>query len=187
MTEVAAASGGLPLGGGTQNRDSHGNTEAPDSGDEDNRVPAQVPRTARTIDVSKRMAEGLKHSTLLRVPRCVAAKVETAWTESLEGRFAGNSEWEFLAKYRSRLLLAHMPQGVDRNTDLKRRLRIWEQGRLDELVLHVAGQQVGELRRRQRDVASSKGDLSEERRGKNARKKATAGAISKAVKSLVEA
>jgi hypothetical protein len=97
---------------------------------------------------------------------------------------ANNEVWGFLARYRSRLLLAPVPEGVDRNTELKRRLQHWERGRFDELVQHVAGQQVKVERLRQgRQTASI--DNSEERLGRTARQKTAANAVSKAMKGLV--
>ena len=51
-----------------------------------------------------------------------------------------------LARYRSRLLLGPIPEGMDRNTELKRRLQLWEAGSFNELCLRVAGQQAEEER-----------------------------------------
>jgi hypothetical protein len=129
------------------------------------------------------MANDLSHKTLMKVPPCVAARMATAWADTLEGCFAEDGDWAFLAKFRSRLLLGTVPQDVDRNRELKRRLVLWEAGRFDELVLHVAGQQADATNRMQRSTVASTD--TEERRGKVACQRTAAGAISKAVKGLV--
>ena len=159
---------------------------APGPPDDQQEPVTAAPRAVTISDGSKRSAEGLQRTTLLKVPACVAARIATAWAETLEGCLAGDWNWEFLARFRSRLLLGTVPQDVDRNRELKRRLLLWEQGRFDELVLHVAGQQADPSRRLQRTaMAGAWTDSSEERLGKIARQRTAAGAISKAVKGLV--
>ena len=62
------------------------------------------------------------------LPICVASRMATCFAESLEGCVAGHEAWGVLARYRTRLLLAPVPEGADRNEELKRRLRLWENG-----------------------------------------------------------
>jgi hypothetical protein len=98
-------------------------------------------RVASVGDAAKRMACSLQRGSLQRVPKAVASRMAVCWAESLEGSMDGDADWALLARYRSRLLLAPVPEGVDRNTELKRRLRLWELARFDDLILHVVGQQ----------------------------------------------
>ena len=44
---------------------------------------------------------------------------------------SGHQSWALLCRYRCRLLLAEVPKGVDRNSELKQRLHFWEMGRSD--------------------------------------------------------
>ena len=141
---------------------------------------AVVPREVTVSEDARSMAQGLRQHTLEELPMSVAARAGTCMAESLEGCMAGNATWGFLARYRSRTLLAHVPKGTDRVAELKRRLRLWEQGRFDELILSVAGQQ--QLETSARTSAELHG---EEQRGAKARQQAAAGAKSKAVKGLV--
>ena len=143
---------------------------------------SHVVRAAQVSDESTRTAARLRHQTLDEVPVCVAARMATCMAETVEGMIAGDECWGFLARYRSRLLLAMVPEGLDRNDELKRRLRLWEQGRFDELVTEVAAQQLEDARVNR--GAMHRNDT-EERRGKRARQQAAAGAKSKAVKGLV--
>ena len=101
----------------------------------------------------------------------------TSWAETIEGSIAGDDEWAFLGRYRTRLLLSVVPQGVDRNTELKRRLQFWEEGQFDELVARVCGQQAV-IRARGRSIISSGG---EEQKGRTAKQQVVAGAVSKAM------
>ena len=52
-------------------------------------------------------------------PRCVVSRCATAWAESLEGAMSDHQSWALLCRYRCRLLLAGIPKGVDRNSELK--------------------------------------------------------------------
>ena len=55
--------------------------------------------------------------------------------------------------YRCRLLLAEIPKGLDRNSELKLRLHLWETGQICDLICKVLGQQhSGPLRRTARRV-----------------------------------
>ena len=106
------------------------------------RTPRHALRVVLISAEARESMHNLSRGTEFKVPVCVASRMTTAWAESLEGSLDGVEAWSHLARYRSRLLLAPIPQGADRNTELKRRLQMWEHGRINDLVAHVAGQQV---------------------------------------------
>ena len=81
-----------------------------------------------------------------------------------------------------RFLLGPIPRGSDTNAELKRRLRLWEDGRFDELVWRVLGQQAETTRK---SSSAAKVDQDEEKLGKRARVTTAAGAAGKALKGLV--
>ena len=138
-------------------------------------------REAQVSEQAQRDAVRLSKQTLTDIPVCVASRMATCMAESIEGCVAGSEEWGFLARYRSRLLLAPVPEGVDRNEELKRRLQLWERGNFNALVHRVACQQLEDAH------AGSRyhGGEDDERRGRRARLHTAAGARSKAVKGLV--
>ena len=118
----------------------------------------------------------------MALPRCIAARFATAWDESLEGAFRGHDTWATLCRFRSRLLLAEIPKGADRNTELRRRLRMWEEGHIKELVTRILGQQnYSSLRLAGRPQQPQ----TDEQRGKRACTLTVRRSISKAVKGLV--
>lgn len=170
---------------------------APEEGIEDVSVSASpdgTPEAApqvREVTLSPDVAQDLQHlerPATEVVPVCVASRMATSWTESLHGCMAGNETWAWLARYRSRLLLGPIPEGSDRNTEIKRRLQQWEHGHFDELARTVLGQQIEARRRREHSGSLSRivevGD-EEERHGRRARLATAQGAVSKAVKGLV--
>ena len=55
----------------------------------------------------------------MAIPRSVVSRCATAWAESPEGALNGHQPWAMLCRYRCRLLLAEVPNGSDRNTELK--------------------------------------------------------------------
>jgi len=126
-------------------------------------------------------AEKLRHPPLIQVPLSVAARFAATWTDSLEGCMAGDRDWGALARYRCRWLLGPI-SGSDRVEELKRRLRLWEDGRFQELLDRLRGQQ-SEAARMSRSGGA--GVDAEERLGGSTRKKAREGAVSKAFKGLV--
>ena len=65
----------------------------------------------------------LKRASPLPVPRSVASRYAVPWAESIEGAVSSNETRDTLCRYRSRLLLAEIPKGTDRNEELKRRIR----------------------------------------------------------------
>ena len=68
----------------------------------------------------------LRWASAIPLPRCVVSPHATAWAESLEGGMSGHQSWALLCRYRCRLVLAEIPKGVDRNSELKQRLHLWE-------------------------------------------------------------
>ena len=142
---------------------------------------AAVAREASVSEAAKEMAKGLRRHALFELPVSVAARMGVCLAESLESCMAGDETWGFLAQHRSRLLLAHVPRGTDRVSELKRRLRLWEQGLFDELIQHVVAQQLEENRQ-----GPARTELQgDEHKGAKARQQTAAGAKSKAVKGLV--
>ena len=110
--------------------------------DEDGQAePARALRHARSSEASKISASHLQRGGLKKVPKIIASRMATSWAETIEGSIAGDDEWAFLDRYRTRLLLSVVPQGVDRNTELKRRLQFWEEGRFEELRDHAGSKQ----------------------------------------------
>ena len=93
---------------------------------------------------------------------------------------SGHQSWALLC--RCRLLLAEIPKGVDRNSELKQRLHLWEMGHITDLISQVLGQQnSGPLRRTARRVQPQ----TDEQRGKRACALTGRGSNRKATKGLV--
>ena len=60
---------------------------------------------------------GTRRASAVALPRCVASRYATAWAESLEEAMRGHQSWALLCRCRFRLLLAEIPNGVDRNSE----------------------------------------------------------------------
>ena len=117
-------------------------------------------------------------------PQCVVSRYATAWAESLEGATSGHQSWALLCRYRCRLLLAEIPKGVDRNSELKQVVQLWKSRQTSDLIGKVLGQQgSGPLRRTARKTQPQ----TDEQRGKRACALTARGSISKAMKGLVGA
>ena len=102
--------------------------------------------------------------------------------QSFERAISGHLSWALLCRNRCRLLLAEVPKGTDRNSELKLRLRMWETGQVSELISKFLGQQhSGPLRRKKRGMQPQ----TDEQRGKRACALTAWGSISKAMKGLV--
>ena len=85
-------------------------------------------RTIWDITLTERDKQAeLRRSSAMALPRCVVSRYATAWAKSIEGAMSHQS-WALLCRYRCRLLLAEVPKGVDRNSELKPRLHLWETG-----------------------------------------------------------
>ena len=70
----------------------------------------------------------------MALPRCVVPRYATACAESLEGAMSGHQSWALLCRYRCRLLLAEIPKGVDKNSELKQRLQLRKTGQINALI-----------------------------------------------------
>ena len=133
-------------------------------------------------DRDKQLRPELRRASAMALPRCVVSRCAAAWTESFEGAMSGHQSWALLCRYRCRLLFAEIPKGVDRNSELKQRLHLWETGQISDLICKVLGQQnSGPLRRTARRVQPQ----TDEQRGKRPCALTARGSISKAMKGLV--
>ena len=74
----------------------------------------------------------------MALPRCVVSRYATSCAESHEGAMSGHQSWALLCRYCCRLLLAEIPKGVDRNSELKLRLRLWETWKICDLICKVS-------------------------------------------------
>ena len=128
------------------------------------------------------MASQLRQDTLVGLPACISSRYAASWAEALEAINDNVAEWALPARFRARLLLAPIPSGADRNTELKQRLAQWEKGQLHHLIRRVAGQQAETERK---EAPKAGGTVNEEAAGRRARARVEAGAIGKAIQSLV--
>ena len=69
----------------------------------------------------KQLLTELRGASAMALLRCVVSRYGTAWAESLEGATSGHQSWAVLCRCRCRLLLAKIPKGVDRISELKLR------------------------------------------------------------------
>ena len=132
----------------------------------------------------------LGRASILHIPRSVAHRIADTWSEALEGCLQGDTNWAVLARYRCRMLLAPVPEALDRNTELKRRLQFWFDGHFDALAQHVLLQQAKVAPQAEPEVgnkpaAGGMDPKATERRAKAVRHKVAAGAVGKAVQSLL--
>ena len=79
----------------------------------------------------------LRRASAVALPRCIVSRYATAWAESLEGAISGHQTWALLCRYRCRLLLAKVPEGTDRNVELKLLLRMWDEEQISELISKI--------------------------------------------------
>ncbi len=144
-------------------------------------------RAIQISEQARRAADDLEpgHRTLDEIPECVASRMADCWTECLQSSMAGDEAWAFLARYRSRLLLGPIPSGLDRNTELKRRLQLWERGCVDELLQRRAGQHAEAVRIAGDAPGTPLDDPDEERLSRRTRQKTATGGVSRAMKGLV--
>ena len=77
-------------------------------------------------DRDKQLLPELRQASAMALPRCLVSRYATAWAESLQGTMSGHLSWALLCRFRCRLLLAEIPKGVDRNSELRQRLQQWE-------------------------------------------------------------
>ena len=89
--------------------------------------------TSRT----KELCQGLSRRTLDHLPAAVASRFAVAWAECIEGMMQGDEAWGFLASCKAKLILAPDPEDKDRNEEVKRRMKLWVEGRLEELAARI--------------------------------------------------
>ena len=114
---------------------------------DDSPLPNCPIRNIVLADRDRQLLSELRRASAMALPRCVVSRYATAWAESLEGAVSGHQSWALLSGFRCRLLLAEIPKGVDRNSELKQRLHLWE-SRSDWPGPGSAEQQGGRSRRR---------------------------------------
>ena len=96
----------------------------------------------------KQLLPELRRASVMAFSRCVVSRYARARAKSLEGAMSGHQSFAVLCRFRCRLLLAEIPKGVDRNSELKNRLQLWELEQISVLIGKVLGQQnSGTLRR----------------------------------------
>ena len=108
---------------------------------DDSPLPNCPIRNIVLTDRDKQLLSELRRASAVALPRCVVSRHATAWAESLEGGMSGHQSWALLCRYRCRLLLAEIPEGIDRNSELKQRLKRWESVQINALIGLVLGQQ----------------------------------------------
>ena len=89
------------------------------------------------IAITERHAQllvDLRQGSAMTIPRSIVSHYATAWGESIEGALTGHQSWALLCRRRCRLLLAEVPDGSDRNAELKQRLQLWEAGEVHDLI-----------------------------------------------------
>ena len=149
---------------------------------DDSPLPNCPTRDVVQTERDKQLLTELRGASAMALPRCVVSRYATAWAESMEGAISGHQSWALICRYRGRLLLAEIPKGVDRNSELKQRLHLWEMGHITDLISKVLGQQSsGPPRRTARGVQPQ----TDEQREKRSRAMTARGSISKAMKGLV--
>ena len=94
----------------------------------------------------------------------------------------GHQEWQKLAPFRCRLLLANVPRDLDRNEELKARFDLWQRASWRELLDRIMGQQVKEAD--DPELAGTKPGEEERKKAARAKRLAAAGAVGKAIKGL---
>ena len=100
-----------------------------DPGDPLDDSPLNCPIRDNTLtERDKQLLPELRQASAMALPRSVVSRHATAWAESLKGAMSGHQSWALLCRHRCRLLLAEIPKGVDRNSELKLRLHQWETG-----------------------------------------------------------
>ena len=127
----------------------------------------QLPQGSRPVppDRDKQLLSELRRASAMALPQCVVSRYATAWAECLEEATSGHQSWAVLCRYRCRLLLAESSRGVDRNSELKLRLRLWEAEQISDMISEVLDQQnSGPLRRTARKTQPQ----TDEQRGKGA-------------------
>ena len=117
---------------------------------DDSPLPNSPFRDTVLTERDKQLLAELCRASAMALPRCVVSRYATAWAESLGGATSGHQSWALLCRYRCRLLLAEVPKGTDRNSELKLRLQMWEMGLVTEVIFKILGQQHSDPPRRRK-------------------------------------
>ena len=115
-----------------------------------------------------------------RASLCCALRVARSREKSRRSR--ERSSLALLGRHRCRLLLAEIPKGVDRNSELKQGLQLWGSGQISVLIGKVLGQQNSGPPPR---TARKTQPQTDEQRGKRSCALTARQSISKAMKGLV--
>ena len=120
-------------------------------------------------------------ASAMAIPRSIVSRCATGWAESLEGALKGHQSWDILWRRWLRILLAEVPKGPDRNSEIKkRRPQLWEAGKVHDLIGRILGQQhTGPQEKKTLRPQTA------EQRGKRACALTARGSIRKALKGLV--
>ena len=107
---------------------------------DDSPLPNCSIRDIALTELDKQLLTDLRLAPAMGLPRCVVSRHATAWAESLKGAMSGHQSWAVLCRYRCRLLLAEIPKGVGRNSELKQPLQLWETGQIRSAEFWTAAQ-----------------------------------------------
>ena len=146
------------------------------------RVRAPAREVAVPNDLEPR-TQALGNGTCEHIPMSLRDRYATTWAEAIEGTVAGSAEWGCLARCRARLLLTWTSRR-DKIKDVRRRLGLWEQGRIDELITHVEQRKAESEAHRPQQSQSVGVGASHERQGKKALKLTVKDRFKKALMSF---
>ena len=60
-------------------------------------------------------------ASAMAIPRSIVSRCATGWAESLEGALKGHQSWDILWRHWLRILLAEVPKGPDRNSEIQKK------------------------------------------------------------------
>ena len=78
---------------------------------------------------------------------------------------SGHQSGAVLCRYRCRLLLAEIPKGSNRNSELKQRLHLWETGQISDVISKVVQPQTDEQRGKRASALTAQGSISKAMKG----------------------
>ena len=94
---------------------------------------------SRDYDAPSDMVErvqALGNNTVEHIPLVLRTRFALAWAECLEGMATGDEGWSTLARCRARLLCSWIDQ-KEKTSEMRKRLQLWEQGKMRELLERV--------------------------------------------------
>ena len=68
-------------------------------------------------DSNAQLLGDFHRASAMAIPHSIVSRYATVWAESLEGALNGYQSWAILCRYRCRLLLADIPNGLDINAE----------------------------------------------------------------------